>query len=153
MVLEQLKIQARKDMIQINDEVHQNGNFKDLYDFAQRLDASVLSKKNLEFLAYSGTFDAIENNRNKVYQSINILSSISNAAMEKNSNNQDYLFDDEFENFSHIPLPEVDNWTNSESLEKGFSSIGFYLSGHPLNEYEQIIKDKKIKYYSDINSS
>ena len=113
-----IKNTSQKDMIQINDEVHQNGNFKDLYDFAQRLDASVLSKKNLEFLAYSGTFDAIENNRNKVYQSINILSSISNAAMEKNSNNQDYLFDDEFENFSHIPLPEVDNWTNSESLEK-----------------------------------
>ena len=148
-----IKNTSQKDMIQINDEVHQNGNFKDLYDFAQRLDASVLSKKNLEFLAYSGTFDAIENNRNKVYQSINILSSISNAAMEKNSNNQDYLFDDEFENFSHIPLPEVDNWTNSESLEKEFTAIGFYLSGHPLNEYEQIIKDKRIKYYSDINSS
>ena len=148
-----IKNTSQKDMIQINDELHQNGNFKDLYDFAQRLDASVLSKKNLEFLAYSGTFDAIENNRNKVYQSINILSSISNAAMEKNSNNQDYLFDDEFENFSHIPLPEVDNWTNSESLEKEFTAIGFYLSGHPLNEYEQIIKDKKIKYYSDINSS
>jgi len=148
-----IKNTSQKDMIQINDEVHQNGNFKDLYDFAQRLDASVLSKKNLEFLAYSGAFDAIENNRNKVYQSINILSSISNAAMEKNSNNQDYLFDDEFENFSHIPLPEVDNWTNSESLEKEFTAIGFYLSGHPLNEYEQIIKDKKIKYYSDINSS
>ena len=148
-----IKNTSQKDMIQINDEVHQNGNFKDLYDFAQRLDTSVLSKKNLEFLAYSGTFDAIENNRNKVYQSINILSSISNAAMEKNSNNQDYLFDDEFENFSHIPLPEVDNWTNSESLEKEFTAIGFYLSGHPLNEYEQIIKDKKIKYYSDINSS
>ena len=148
-----IKNTSQKDMIQINDEVHQNGNFKDLYDFAQRLDASVLSKKNLEFLAYSGAFDDIENNRNKVYQSINILSSISNAAMEKNSNNQDYLFDDEFENFSHIPLPEVDNWTNSESLEKEFTAIGFYLSGHPLNEYEQIIKDKKIKYYSDINSS
>ena len=148
-----IKNTSQKDMIQINDEVHQNGNFKDLYDFAQRLDASVLSKKNLEFLAYSGAFDTIENNRNKIYQSINILSSISNAAMEKNSNNQDYLFDDEFENFSHIPLPEVDNWTNSESLEKEFTAIGFYLSGHPLNEYEQIIKDKKIKYYSDINSS
>ena len=148
-----IKNTSQKDMIQINDEVHQNGNFKDLYDFAQRLDASVLSKKNLEFLTYSGTFDAIENNRNKVYQSINILSSISNAAMEKNSNNQDYLFDDEFENFSHIPLPEVDNWTNSESLEKEFTAIGYYLSGHPLNEYEQIIKDKKINYYSDINSS
>ena len=70
-------------MDEINDEVSKNGNFLDLYDFSQRLDASILSKKNLEFLTYSGAFDTIEKNRNKVYQSINILSSISNAAMEK----------------------------------------------------------------------
>ena len=148
-----IKNTSQRDMNQINDEVIKNGIFNDLYEFAQRLDSSVLSKKNLEFLAYSGAFDSIENNRNKVFQSINILSSISNAAMEKNSNNQDYLFDDEFDNFSHIPLPEVDKWTTSESLEKEFTAVGFYLSGHPLNEYEQIIKDRKIKYYKDINGS
>ena len=94
-------------MDEINEEVSKNGNFLDLYDFSQRLDASILSKKNLEFLTFSGAFDTIEKNRNKVYQSINILSSISNAAMEKNSNNQDYLFDDEFDNFSHIPLQKL----------------------------------------------
>ena len=115
-----IKNTSQKDMDEINKEVSKNGNFLDLYDFSQRLDASILSKKNLEFLTYSGAFDSIEKNRNKVYQSINILSSISNAAMEKNSNNQDYLFDDEFDNFSHIPLPEVDNWTTSELLEKNF---------------------------------
>ena len=148
-----IKNTSQKDMIEINKEVSKNGNFINLYDFAQRLDAAILSKKNLEFLAYSGAFDSIENNRNKVYQSINILSSISNAAMEKNSNNQDYLFDDEFNNFSHIPLPEVDNWTSSELLDKEFSAIGFYLTGHPLNEYSQVIKDRKIKYFRDLNSS
>ena len=72
--------------------------------------------------------------------------------MEKNLNNQDYLFDDEFDNYSHIPLPEVDNWSKSELLEKEFSSIGFYLTGHPINEYKQIIKDRKIKFYKDINN-
>ena len=148
-----IKNTSQKDMNEINEEVSKNGNFIDLYDFAQRLDAPILSKKNLEFLAYSGAFDSIEKNRNKVYQSINILSSISNAAMEKNSNNQDYLFDDEFDNFSHIPLPEVDNWTNSEILEKEFSAIGFYLTGHPLNEYSQIIKDRKIKHFNELNDA
>ena len=148
-----IKNTSQKDMDEINKEVSKNGNFLDLYDFSQRLDASILSKKNLEFLTYSGAFDSIEKNRNKVYQSINILSSISNAAMEKNSNNQDYLFDDEFDNFSHIPLPEVDNWTTSELLEKEFSAIGFYLTGHPLNEYSQIIKDRKIKHFNDLNNT
>ena len=77
-VLDENTISYVKNLIEANPRVEKLqgviGNFKDLYDFAQRLDASVLSKKNLEFLAYSGTFDAIENNRNKVYQSINILS-------------------------------------------------------------------------------
>ena len=148
-----IKNTSQKDMIEINREVHKGGKFENLYDFSQRLNASILSKKNLEFLSYAGAFDSLEENRNKVYQSINILSSISNAAMEKNLNNQDYLFDDEFDNYSHIPLPEVDNWSKSELLEKEFSSIGFYLTGHPINEYKQIIKDRKIKFYKDINNN
>ena len=148
-----IKNTSQKDMIEINREVHKGGKFENLYDFSQRLNASILSKKNLEFLSYAGAFDSLEENRNKVYQSINILSSISNAAMEKNQNNQDYLFDDEFDNYSHIPLPEVDNWSKSELLEKEFSSIGFYLTGHPINEYKQIIKDRKIKFYKDINNN
>ena len=51
-----------------------------------RLDSNILSKKNLEYLSYSGSFNDLEKNRNKVFQSINILSSISNATMEKNLN-------------------------------------------------------------------
>ena len=148
-----IKNTSQKDMIEINREVLKGGHFENLYDFSQRLNASILSKKNLEFLSYAGAFDSLEENRNKVFQSINILSSISNAAMEKNLNNQDYLFDDEFDNYSHIPLPEVDNWSKSELLEKEFSSIGFYLTGHPINEYKQIIKDRKIKFYKDINNN
>ena len=53
-----------------------------------RLDSNILSKKNLEYLSYSGSFNDLEKNRNKVFQSINILSSISNATMEKILNNQ-----------------------------------------------------------------
>ena len=146
-----IKNTSQKDMISINNEVIKNGGFHDLYDFSQRLDAGILSKKNLEFLSYSGSFDSIESNRNKVFQSINILSSISNAAMEKNLNKQDYLFEEEFNNFNHIPLPEVDKWTTSETLEKEFSAIGFYLTGHPLSEYKKLIKDRKIKSFKDIN--
>ena len=62
-----IKNTSQKDMDEINEEVSKNGNFLDLYDFAQRLDASILSKKNLEFLTYSGAFDTIEKNRNKVF--------------------------------------------------------------------------------------
>jgi len=148
-----IKNTSQNDMISINDEVIKNGEFKNLYDFAQRLDSNILSKKNLEYLSYSGSFNDLENNRNKVFQSINILSSISNAAMEKSLNNQNYLFDEEFNDFKHIPLPEVNLWTKSEELEKEFSAIGFYLTSHPLSEYKNIIKDKKIKYYRDVNKS
>ena len=148
-----IKNTSQNDMITINNEVIKNGEFENLYDFAQRLDSNILSKKNLEYLSYSGSFNDLEKNRNKVFQSINILSSISNATMEKNLNNQNYLFEEEFNDFKHIPLPEVDSWTKSEELEKEFSAIGFYLTSHPLSEYKSIIKDKKIKYYRDVNKS
>ena len=148
-----IKNTSQSDMIIINDEVIKNGEFENLYDFAQRLDSNILSKKNLEYLSYSGSFSDLEKNRNKVFQSINILSSISTATTEKNLNNQNYLFEEEFNNFKHIPLPEVDLWTRSEELEKEFSAIGFYLTSHPLSEYKNLIQDKKIKYYRDINKS
>ncbi|MEC7735365.1 MAG: DNA polymerase III subunit alpha [Pseudomonadota bacterium] len=89
-----IKNTSQNDMVNISDEVIKNGEFENLYDFAQRLDSNILSKKNLEYLSYSGSFNDLEKNRNKVFQSINILSSISNATMEKNLNNQNYLFEE-----------------------------------------------------------
>ena len=126
-----IKNASQPSMIKINDEVSNGGEFKSLHDFAQRLDHNVLTKKNLENLSYAGAFDEIEPNRNVVYSSVDILSNISSSAEKAKSDDQENFFGEEFKTFNHISLPSVPNWTNEIKLQKEFSSIGFYLTGHP----------------------
>ena len=145
-----IKNTSQIDMKKINEESIKNGHYKNLYDFAQRLDSTILSKKNLEYLSYAGAFDSLEDNRNKVFNSIKVLSNISSASEEINNNSQENLFEKEFKTFDHIPLPNSTPWTNSERLTKEFSAIGFYLSGHPLEEYSGLIKRKKATPYKEI---
>jgi len=137
-------------MIKINDEVKKNGLFKSLHDFAQRLDHNILTKKNLENLAYSGAFDEIEPNRNKVFSSVDILSNISSSAEKIKSDNQENFFGDEFETFDHISLPSVPMWSNDLKLQKEFSAIGFYLTGHPLEDYKSLIDRQGIISYKKL---
>ena len=84
-----IKNASQQSMVKINDEVSKNGPFKSLHDFAQRLDHDVLTKKNLENLAYSGAFDEIEVNRNKVFSSVDILSNISLSSEKIKSDSQE----------------------------------------------------------------
>ena len=143
-----IKNASQQSMIKINDEVLENGNFKTLHDFAQRLDHSILTKKNLENLSYAGAFDEIEPNRNVVYSSVDILSNISTSSEKAKSDNQENFFGEEFKSFDHISLPSVPIWTNEIKLQKEFSAIGFYLTGHPLEDYEDLIERQNITSYS-----
>jgi len=143
-----IKNASQQSMVKINDEVLENGNFKTLHDFAQRLDHSILTKKNLENLSYAGAFDEIEPNRNVVYSSVDILSNISTSSEKAKSDNQENFFGEEFKSFDHISLPSVPIWTNEIKLQKEFSAIGFYLTGHPLEDYEDLIERQNITSYS-----
>jgi len=143
-----IKNASQQSMVKINDEVLENGNFKTLHDFAQRLDHNILTKKNLENLSYAGAFDEIEPNRNVVYSSVDILSNISTSSEKAKSDNQENFFGEEFKSFDHISLPSVPIWTNEIKLQKEFSAIGFYLTGHPLEDYEDLIERQNITSYS-----
>jgi len=144
-----IKNASQQSMVKINDEVCKGGEFKSLHDFAQRLDHNILTKKNLENLSYAGAFDEIESNRNVVYSSVDILSNISSSAEKAKSDNQENFFGEEFKTFNHISLPSVPKWTNEIKLQKEFSAIGFYLTGHPLEDYKDLIQRQKIVSYSD----
>ena len=142
-----VKNASQQSMVKINDEVSKNGFFKSLHDFAQRLDHGVLTKKNLENLSYAGAFDEIEANRNIVYSSIDIMSNISSSSEKAKSDNQENFFGEDFKNFDHISLPSAPMWSNEIKLQKEFSAIGFYLTGHPLSDHKELIERQNISSY------
>ncbi len=125
------------------------GKFKSLSDFISRVDIKDVNKLQLEGLTKAGAFDEFTNDRNKIFQSIpKIIQQIKNINTDK-ENNQTSLFGNNTEqedNFEFLPSTP---WRQKKLLSEEFKSLGFYISNHPLNEYEQIFKHFKITSYSE----
>ena len=106
-----------------------------------------MNKLQLEGLTKSGTFDEFDNDRNKILNSIpKIIQQIKNFNDDK-ANNQSSLFgnEDDVENkFEYLPSTP---WSQKELLSEEFKSLGFYISNHPLNEYEEIFNQLGITSY------
>jgi DNA polymerase-3 subunit alpha len=96
----------------------------------------------LESLFQAGAFDMMNTNRNQLLSSLDTIISYGSRVQEMDNSNQNDLFGDGGNNSSAINEPdlaEVERWSNIERLNRERELIGFYLSGHPLNKYEEDI--------------
>ena len=132
----------------IVDEREKNGQFKSFVDFINRVNSKDVNKLQLEGLVKSGVFDEFDTDRGKILNSIpKIIQVIKNINDDKN-NHQSNLFSNEEnqqEDFDFLPSKK---WVQKELLSEEFKSIGFYLTDHPLSEYEQIFNQLKISSYN-----
>ena len=138
----------------IVNEREKNGKFRSFTDFINRVNPKDVNKLQLEGLVKAGAFDDINSNRGEIVGSIpKIISTIKSKYDEKISN-QNNLFNiennKENENFKFEPTQE---WTSKELLSEEFISLGFYMSDHPLNEYEEFFTQLEIDSYKDFISS
>ena len=133
----------------IIQEREKNGKFKSFKDFVSRVNSKDVNKLQLEGLTKAGVFDEFEKDRNKIFTSIpTIIQKIKNINDEKN-NNQTNLFEisDILSNdFEFLPSKA---WTQKELLAEEFKSLGFYISDHPLNEYQDIFHQLNIISYNE----
>ncbi len=111
-----------------------NGPFKDLFDFAGRLDSKVVNKRQMESLAAAGAFDSLNPNRAQVLDAVEMLLRYSAAEGEEKNSNQTSLFGGADKSIKHKTpeLPSVPAWDPLEKLRQEFDAVGFYLSSHPL---------------------
>ncbi len=130
-------------------EREKNGKFKSFEDFVGRVDHKDINKLQLEGLTKSGVFDEFDPDRNKILNSIpKIIQHIKNINDDK-KNNQTSLFENQnnlVNNFEFLPSSP---WKQKELLAEEFKSLGFYISNHPLNEYEEIFKQLNIISYNE----
>ena len=120
-------------MISVVAEREKNGPFKDLHDFARRLDARVINKRQMESLAQAGAFDAFNPNRAQVLASCEILLKYAAAVVEEKNSGQASLFGGAQQSLPAPELPKADKWDPLEYLRHEFEAVGFYLSSHPLD--------------------
>jgi DNA polymerase-3 subunit alpha len=122
-------------MIDLVAERSRNGAFKDLVDFARRVDAPHVNKRQLEGLVKAGAFDALDANRARAFAAIEMVLKLAQAAAEERSTNQTNLFGGVGAGPARPKLPEIADWPLHERLKNEFEAIGFYLSAHPLDAY------------------
>ena len=138
----------------IIDEREKNGPYKDIFNFLDRINMKAVNRKNLEVLVKSGAFDQLEGMHRAQYMFKEIDSENVPSYLEKlvrwQARKQDAanasqmsIFDmsDEIKAEDHPPIPECEPWTSVEQCNYEKEVIGFYLSGHPLDDYKYEMKN------------
>jgi len=125
--------------------------FRDLYDFARRVDMKRVGKRPLEMLARAGGFDLLDDNRARVMKSLDGLVAWSAAVQEQASSSQTSLFGGG-EDLPPPRAPLTGIWLPAEKLAEEHKAVGFYLSGHPLDDYLPALRRKKVQTLAEISA-
>ncbi len=143
--------QAMHDLVA---ERQANGKFKDLFDFAQRLDARSFNRRQFENLVKAGAFASLNPNRAQSLAAIDLLLRQASLAAEERTSKQESLFGGFDSSFAERPkLPVVEDWPSVEKLQHEFDAIGFYLSSHPLDPYGKSLERAGILSFAEMPSA
>jgi DNA polymerase III subunit alpha len=123
-------------MVGLVAERSRGGVFRSLDDLAQRMDARLVNKKQIENLTRAGGFDSMNRNRHQVFESAELLTRSAAAAAEEREVGQGNLLGggDDHEG-AGLELPNVQPWTPDQELDAEAGALGFYLSAHPIDSY------------------
>lgn len=113
----------------------EQGNFASLGDFARRVDAPELNRRALESLVKAGAFDALHANRAQVLDGIDAVMAMASRTTAESEAGQTDLFGAIAGAREEVALPARDPWLPMDRLSHEFDAVGFYLSGHPLDDY------------------
>ena len=139
--------QAMEHVVEMREE---GGQFKSISDFARRVDPKLVNKRAFESLVRAGAFDALSPNRKQLVESSDaVLSDAARTARERETG-QVSLFGEAAASTEELRLAPVDDWLAHERLGEEFSAIGFYLSGHPLDNYRTSLTRLQALTYAQI---
>lgn len=126
----------------IVEEREKNGVFKSVFDFASRVDTRVCNRRTLESLIQAGAFDVLNDHRAELLMGVEDILAYASRKQEEARLNQGNLFGGASGGgiLQEPQLKPVPKWSSIERLNKERDLIGFYLSGHPLNRYQEDIK-------------
>lgn len=125
-------------------EREENGPFKDVFDFASRVNAKVLNKRLLESLIKCGAFDSLNPNRQQLFVSIDVMTNYNNVLTKERNSSQIGLFGTKVKEQYKPSLSKIADWADKDKVIHEFEAIGFYLSSHPLDFYKDILEQSDI---------
>ena len=139
------------EAMRLIEEGRDDKPFATLFDFARRVDLKRVGKRPLEMLTRAGAFDELDRNRRRVFESLDALVAYSAAIHEQRNSNQVSLFGEAGDDLPEPRLPNPSDWLPNERLAEEHKAIGFYLSGHPLDDYMPALKRKKCMTLEEVS--
>jgi DNA polymerase III subunit alpha len=125
-----------------------SGPFRDLGDFARRINPRAVNKRVLESLACAGAFDHLERDRARVSAAIDTMMAVANRTFDAVSSGQNELFGGAGA-AEQLAIPAAAPWLPAEKMQKEYDAIGFFLTGHPLDDYAPLLKGLRVQTWAE----
>jgi DNA polymerase-3 subunit alpha len=126
--------------------------FRDLADFARRINPRLINKRVLESLAAAGAFDELEPDRARVTAGIDRIMGLATRTQESATSGQTDFFGGSSDR-EPLLLPVVESWLPAEKLQREYAAIGFYMSAHPLDEYRTVLQKMRVQSWAEFSES
>ncbi len=123
------------------EERQQGGPYKSLADFCNRIDSRRVNRRVIESLIKAGAFDSLGAQRSQLFAILDTAMEQAQAAQRDKLSGQKSLFgvlpETEAAKSSEIKLPTIPEWSEKDKLAAEKETVGFYLTGHPLDSHRR----------------
>jgi DNA polymerase-3 subunit alpha len=117
------------------------GSFTTLHELCEKVDLGAVNRRMIESLIRAGAMDSLEGTRSQKMAALDGAMEAGQRAWRDRESGQGGLFGEVLEEQVHQPLPNVPDWTDKEKLAGEKELLGFWVTGHPLDRYEDKISE------------
>jgi DNA polymerase-3 subunit alpha len=139
-------LEAMKHLVEVRET---GGRFTDIFDFLERVDPRSVNKRALENLARAGAFDSFHSNRRQLVEQADTLMAYCQSVAAERASSQVSLFGGDQAGAARPRLKPVEPWVGPEKLDQELAAVGFYLSGHPLEDIAPALKRKRVIFVAE----
>ena len=139
-------MQAMEHVVQVRK---QGGPFRDLFDFVERVDPRQVNRRCFETLARAGAFESLEPNRALTVAAAEVLVGHGQALAADRAEGKVSLFGEDLSGGHRPRMPRTDMWSPVDRLDEELAAVGFYLSGHPLDDMVEALRRKRTDLLTD----
>ncbi|WP_293677558.1 DNA polymerase III subunit alpha [uncultured Phenylobacterium sp.] len=139
-------LQAMEHVVQARRE---GGPFTDIFDFVERVDPRQVNKRTFETLARAGAFDSLNANRAFLMAAADSLVGYAQSVAADRASSQASLFGGDQAEAARPRLNRTEEWTPTERLDHELAAVGFYLSGHPLDDMIEALRKRRTDLLTD----
>jgi DNA polymerase-3 subunit alpha len=136
---------AMEDLVRIRGDKP----FRDLADFARRLDPKSVNKRILENLIAAGALDELEPDRARATAAIEAIVNLAQHSAQAETIGMQDMFGGVAAAGVSLRIPPYEPWPAAVRLQKEYDAVGFFLSGHPLDEYGDLLARLRVQSWAD----